>query len=78
MAEISAFSQLCSMLKMQLGDEVARLAIDCIIKTCGGDRVYIPQHQKPNVMPGESAQDIQRRLKVARSTSYYLQKKHRI
>lgn len=78
MAETSAFDQLCASLKSSLGEDTARQVIRCLIGTCGGERVYIPLHLKPEIQPGEKPQELRQRLGVSRSTSYYLAKKYRI
>lgn len=76
----SAFDEVVEVLKAELDEQTVYRVLTCLVKTCGGERVYIPvkfDSPKP-IAPTDTPKTVQQRLNVSRSTSYRLLNRHRI
>jgi hypothetical protein len=67
-------------LQTELDEQTVYRVLACLVKTCGGERVYIPVKLDPPkpVLPTDTPKTVQQRLNVSRSTSYRLLNRHRI
>lgn len=76
----SAFDEVVEVLKAELDEQTVYRVLACLVKTCGGERVYIPvkfDSPKP-IAATDTPKTVQQRLNVSRSTSYRLLNRHRI
>ena len=69
---MSWLDDLCSRLKREPGvsADIAERVVSVIAAEYGGERVYIPQRQRPEIQPSDTPQQIVQRYQVSRSTAY--------
>jgi len=76
----SVFDTMIEALKTELDEATANKVLHLLVKTCGGERVYIPVKAvaPPPVMPTDTPKSLQQRLGCSRRTSYRKLNRHRI
>jgi len=76
----SAFDALVDVLRRELDEQTVYRVLTCVIKNCGGERVYVPMKLdiKEPIMPTDTPKDVQRRLGCSRRTAYNKLAKYRI
>lgn len=76
----SVFDSMIEALKAELDEATAYKVLDCLVKTCGGERVYIPvKNTAPQpVLPTDTPKSLQKRLGCSRRTAYNKLSRHRI
>lgn len=76
----SAFDEVVEVLKSELDEQTVYRVLACLVKTCGGERVYIPvkfDSPKP-IAPTDTPKTVQQRLGCSRRTAYNKLAKFRI
>ena len=68
----SVFDELFDALKVEIGESIACDVIACIVKTCGGERVYVPMkfEIEKKVLPTDTPKTVQQKLGCSKRTAY--------
>ena len=76
----SAFDTMIEALKNELDEGTVHKVLSCLVRTCGGERIYIPVKvaEPEPVLPTDTPKTIQQRLGVSRRSSYRMLNRHRI
>ena len=76
----TAFDMMVEALKAEMDAATVHKVINCLVKTCGGERVYIPvKVDAPDpVLPTDTAKSLQKKTGYSRAHSYRLLNRHRI
>jgi len=76
----SVFDTMIEALKTELDEATANKVLHLLVKTCGGERVYIPVKAvvAQPVLPTDTPKSLQKRLGCSRRTAYNRLSRHRI